>query len=436
MDTEPQFFFDLSTMARFSLKFNRVGLYFRFACFVAMILVLSKFAVGDRWRVVQLSLIAAGLALAWLDGHPELEQWAAKNGVVAPLVRYFYRHRTVSAATPSGLCEGLGVVSAALLFGGPYAASISVSRSYALLVVILYAWSAFAEVVVHPGYYRESNTMSLLLARWLLPAAAAIAAFLLFYWPFGAHPASLVIAAALAAALLLLWVYAWTVNLLGRCARVTADEWASAVAAYQRDDHTEIVHRAKAQLRAQQLVAVDESAQSALSYALLVIEDARRHILLGIPDDGFVPHPVQETWSQYLSTLPGEFTRRRLRLQDNTSGDAWISSAVQVLQYVLVDLVGNALRASSNGLIQVDIRTSNRAGSHCATVQVIDDGVGGAPDNFTAESSMGALDRICRFHGGKLEIDSNDSGGTVAIASFRYLALGSNFASHSSQGVL
>lgn len=390
------------------------------------------------WRVVQLVPMALGVGFAWLDARPQaLNRTVAKGkGVWHRVGHHFLESRQVAAVNISGVLEGLGAASGALLFAGPFPVhTVPAFRLAAVFALTIFAWNAYSQVVTDAGYQNLANPPRpwTVAVRWLLPPWAATFCYLSFIGPTAPPPIPLPVAAVLAGSFLILWPYMWTVDLLLRCSSTAASDAIAQALWYQRRDSSEWIHRAKNVIRARQglraqrlgtLVAgTGELELSAYSFALFALEDARQDTLALSDRSSVDPRPVSILWKSYLRTLPDGTSRERLRLIDDTNGQELSVQASNVLQHALVDLCSNALRATTTGIVvvKVDFHRDSLPES-IIRITVEDDGNGGVPSQLDESSSLAILQAMCRYWRGDLYVGPKSGGGTVATATFTDLA--------------
>ncbi|HEY3718387.1 MAG TPA: hypothetical protein VGL39_28010 [Jatrophihabitantaceae bacterium] len=414
--------FGFTTVARFIETANQVGALVRAVCMITMVACLWAGA-ADRWRIVQILPAVVGLALSWYESKSErLMRLQQRGGPLRLVGSHFLGHKETASATVSGLLEGVGIVGGALLFAGPWPVTLSGGlRTVALIGLTVYVWIAFGQIATDPGYYNSARPpgRALVAFRWVLPAFTASVAFLVFCGPSDPPPIRLGTAVALATLLLLLWPYMGVVDLLVRSAQSVAREWLSAVMFDERDNHAEAVHAAKGQMRVRQMLARSDVEHDAYSHALVAIEAARRQVLADRSAAGQTDAAFSELWATYASTLVDAAVRDRVQVRDRTGGRLMPLSTVQLILYALVDLVGNALRASTDGRVGVSVSLADRSPhTHWVGIVVEDRGAGYSPGAIAGDSSMGTLDRMCRYRGGQLSVGPSDGGGTRVEAAF------------------
>jgi hypothetical protein len=420
--------FRLSAMASYAVTVNRYGIWGRSIAALVMVFAAGLLA-SPAWRAVQLLPLAAGVVLAWTGAYMTVDTEARRGAIRRWLAAHAVDRDTAANANLPGLLEGSGAVAGALLFAGPLPVSMALGvRVVALVVLTAYAWNAFSQVATDPGYYSADAAPArwTVAARWLLPPAAAATALVIFRWPMATKPATAPVpwwtAILLASSFLLIWLYTGTLNLLLRCATVSADAEVIRNLGAQERIHYEYVHRAKNELRPDfRGISSDNAEYLAYSAAVVTVDNAIRDIkayAAGNRDDA---HPVAELWHRYRATISGIAVRDRLRLADFTASRKLSHMEGLILQSIFVGLVSNALRASpahpvtvtvSNGMNDKDMRT--------VRVVVEDDGTGGAPSTFERGSGLAHLHDLCSLYKGGVCITGRDGGGTRAIATFSF----------------
>jgi hypothetical protein len=420
--------FRLAAMARFEMALHRYGVWGRTAAAVIMVVVAVLFA-SPVWRAVQLLLLVTGVALAWIDAYPELVETERRGGV---LRRWFEAHTAnLTTASPdlAGLLEGFGLVAGAFLFAGPLPVTMPQgARVVALVILTAYGWNAFSQVSPDPGYYNTDPGPArwTVVVRWLLPAATAATALVLFAELGASEPAGprvpWWIAALLAGSFLLIWPYIATLNLLLRCAAASASDEVIRNLGTQERIHYEYVHRAKNELRPDfHDVSPGDAEYLAYSAAVVIVDNAVRDIEMSASGRRDDAHKVAELWHRYRGTISGKTVRDRLRLVDLTQSRKLSHMEGLILQSIFVGLVSNALRASADGTVVVTVCDEmNDEDTISVRVIVEDQGVGGAPSEFARGSGLAHLHDLCRRYKGGVSIANREGGGTRAIAEFHY----------------
>lgn len=417
--------FRLSAMASYGMVINRYGVWGRTAAAMIMLLIAGLFA-APSWRAVQLLPLTAGVALAWVDVHPAVAETQVRRGVMRRWLAAHPADLDTATANLAGLLEGFGVVAAGLLFAGPIPASVSRGpRTVALIVVTVYAWNAFSQVTADPGYYNMNPPPArwAVGVKWLLPAATAVVAFVIFrgFGATGAVPVPWWLATLLAGSFLLIWAYAGTLNLLLRCATSAAnDEVISNLGAQERI-HYEYVHRAKNELRPDfRQVSPDTAEYLAYATAVVIVDNAIRDIEAAWDNEDDA-HSIDELWRRYRRTVSGSNVRGRLQLVDMTASRKLSHMEGLILQSIFVGLVSNALRASPDGPVVVTVSDDmNDKDSPTVRVMVEDEGVGGAPSTFEVGTGLAHLQDLCSRYKGGVWVTERHRGGTRAIAAFNY----------------
>ena len=417
--------FRLSVMASYASTIRRYGAWGRLAALAGMILIAGLLA-APVWRTVQFVPMAAGTGLSLLETHPAVLE--SHQGM---LWRWVADHTsallTVAVPNLPGLLEGLGAITAGLFLGGPVPVAMPAdARLISEVLLTGYAWNAFSNVPPDPGYYNTSlpPTRWILAARWLLPPATGVVAFVIYRElgardPVAAPPTWA--AALLAASFLLLWPYGWTLDVLLRAAQITAENEVLSNLELQRHVHYEYAHRAKNELRPEFQDASSSEVFDAYSSAVVAVDNVIRDILASDSGNFQDAHPAAELWQRYHATLAGAAIRGRLTFTDHTGGRSVSHMEGLILQSIFVGLVSNALRATPDGPVSVTVSDDpgEGHGSH-VRVCVEDAGAGGVPETFAEGSGLGRLTSLCNRYDGGVVIGGRQGGGTRAIAEFRY----------------
>jgi hypothetical protein len=419
--------FRLSALARYEMTIYRYGVWGRTAAAVLMVVVAGLFA-SPAWRTVQLLLLLAGVSLAWIDAYPELVDTEAGSGALRRWLDAHTANLTTASPNLAGLLEGFGVVAGAFLFAGPRPVTMPAgARVVALVALTAYGWNAFSQVAADPGYYNTDPAPARwwVAVRWLLPAAAAASALVLFLELGASEPAGARapwwFAALLAGSFLLIWPYAATLNLLLRCAAESAGDEVIKNLGVQERIHYEYVHRAKNELRPDfHEVSPGDAEYLAYSAAVVIVDNAIRDIEMSAAGRRDDAHEVAELWHRYRGTISGRTVRDRLRLVDRTRSRKLSHMEGLILQSIFVGLVSNALHASVDGPVVVTVCDEVNDDMIGVRVVVEDQGAGGAPSTFARGSGLAHLNDLCRRYNGGVSIANCDGSGTRAIAEFSY----------------
>lgn len=418
--------FRLSVMASYAAAIRRHGAWGRLAVLAGMIVTSGLFAI-PTWRLVQFLPMVAGVGLAMVETHPAILE--SRDGAVRRWVAdHSIAQLTVAAPNLPGLLEGLGAVSAGLFLAGP--APVVMPANARLVSEVLltgYTWNAFSNVAADPGYYNTVRppTWWMTAARWLLPPATALVAFVIYVQVGGPTPAAVPLtrwaAAVLGLSFLLLWPYTWTLDVLLHAAEVTADNEVLGNLKSQQHIHYEYTHRAKNELRPEFQDVNSPEVFDAYSAAVVSVDNVIRDILSSDSGNYRDIHPVAELWHRYHATLAGAAIRERLTFADGTGGRLLTHMEGLILQSIFVGLVSNALRATPDGQVTVTVvDVSGVGGGSGVRVRVEDDGVGGVPETFAEGTGLGRLDALCSRYDGGVLLEERPGGGTSATAEFRY----------------
>lgn len=418
--------FRLEVMAGYAGAVNRYGVWCRTAT-LAIILSAACFA-HPLWRAVQLLPVTAGLVFAWMDVYPpESEVLFGSRRLKRWLEARTTDVKDIATPNLAGLLEGFGVVAGALLFAGPLPVSIPQgARLAGIIALTAYCLNAFSQVTVDPGYYRTDAPPArwVIAVRWLLPAATAASAFVMFAGVGAAGSAASRVpfwaATSLACSFLLIWPFTGAMNLLLRYARLSAAGEVTRNLGVQQYIHHEYVHSAKNELRPIFRRPATDAEYDAFSAAVMTVENARRAILTSATADYDDARSAAQLWDAYWSTIDDQESRCLLRFADDTDGRKLPRLEGLILQSILVSFVSNALRARPQQVVVAVSTETCENGVSFVHVAVDDDGTGGAPHVFKKGSSLARLDDTCRQRAGSVHIASRDCGGTQATATFGY----------------
>ena len=167
---------------RYATPLWRIGAAFRAACVGGLWVLLAWFPGGVLPRAsAQLLMVSAGVSMAWIQTQPGILDRLASGRIAAfrKTAGHLRGVRGRATADLSGLLEGVGIILALLLYGGPISVRPLPLPVYVLGLVLITAhvWNAFAQVMTDASWYNpETPPAGGLLAfrPWIPLVVAAI----------------------------------------------------------------------------------------------------------------------------------------------------------------------------------------------------------------------------------------------------------------------
>uniref|UniRef100_UPI002AD37540 hypothetical protein n=1 Tax=Frankia sp. Cr1 TaxID=3073931 RepID=UPI002AD37540 len=103
----------------------------------------------------QLVLVTVGCPMAFIHARPRLVARLEQIPGLRWLADHLFQARGHAEVDLPGLLEGFGILSAGLLFAGPWAVPglSAAARSVALLACVSFTWMVFLNVVLDAGWY-------------------------------------------------------------------------------------------------------------------------------------------------------------------------------------------------------------------------------------------------------------------------------------------
>jgi signal transduction histidine kinase len=321
----------------------------------------------------------------------------------------------------SGLLEGFGIISAALLFAGPLEVRPLPATVYglAMVLIVIHVWSAFLQAMTDSTWYATDPppARALLVLRPLIPLIVAVLLFAILgypvYWQHQEVPGGLFAAILAAAAVLLLLPCTVIYELILRGAR---DALVLLARRYRADDavtvHSLIKNAAYALISE---VDGDPGAgpeTRALAREMLALTEEARLMVLGRAAEFGT---VELLWHCVTRTLPsGGDTVAGL---DPASRSVQLSGTdYQLARRCLIDLVTNAWKAGAHR-IEVAISVEEQPGTaRPQTVLRVDDDGPGMPAGVLENpaTSLAVMAEHLRGYAGSLAFSPRAGGGTRA----------------------
>jgi len=413
----------------------RIGAAFRAACVCGLWVLLAWFpASALPQAAAQLLMVSAGAAMAWIQAHQGLLDRLAAGRIAALRKTAWHLHGARSRATAdlAGLLEGVGIILAVLLFGGPICVRPLPLPVYVIGLVLITAhvWSAFAQVMTDASWYNPDQppARGLVGFRPWIPATVAAIEIVLITSPTQAGrdrlPAGLILPLLLAGSVLLLLPFTMVFELLLRGGLEACEISMSEV---RRNDsitvHSLVKNGAHALIRQIQADGgADQETRSLADSMLLLAEEARQIMLGGGPP----AESVALLWDCVLQVVPAD--RRAGMILDARSRHLLMGKTDYGLaRRILPDLVTNAWKAGARR-VEVAVRQQEhrneasggpgRPARPWVTVSVDDDGPGMPALEAASRTSLRILDEHLRRFDGAV-VAERRGGGTRVLARWK-----------------
>ena len=409
---------------RYQTPMWRAGALLRAGCMAGFWVLLLWFP-HQAWPkgAALLVLGSAGAVTAWAHNRSSLLDLLVARDIpgLGAVARHLLGARQRATIDLSGLLEGFGIISAALLFAGPLEVRPLPATVYglAMVLIVIHVWSAFLQAMTDSTWYATDPppARALLVLRPLIPLIVAVLLFAILgypvYWQHQAVPGGLFGVILAAAAVLLLLPYTVIYELILRGAR---DSLVLLARRYRADDavtvHSLVKNAAYALISE---VDGDPGAgpetRSLAREMLALTEEARLMVLGRAAELG----TVELLWHCVTRILPsGGETVAGL---DPASRSVQLSGTdYQLARRCLVDLVTNAWKAGAHR-IEVAISVEEQPGTaRTQTVLRVDDDGPGMPAGVLENpaTSLAVMAEHLRGYAGSLAFSPRAGGGTRA----------------------
>ncbi|MGH3185578.1 MAG: hypothetical protein ACRDOE_27250, partial [Streptosporangiaceae bacterium] len=316
-----------------------------------------------------LTLGSVGAVTAWAHNRSSLLDFLVARDIagLSAAARHLLGARERATADLSGLLEGFGIISVALLFAGPLEVRPLPATVYALgtVLIVIHVWSAFLQAMTDSTWYAPDTPpgRAVLALRPLMPLIVAMILFAILaypvYWRHQAVPGGLFGVILAAAVILLLLPFTLIYELVLRGAR---DAVAWQARRYRADDaitvHSLVKNAAYALISEVDAdPATGPETRSLAREMLALTEEARLMVLGRAAELG----TVELLWHCVTRILPsGGGTRAEL---DPASRSVQLSGTdYQLARRCLVDLMTNAWKAGARR-IEVAISVAEQPGT-------------------------------------------------------------------------
>jgi hypothetical protein len=215
---------------RYQTPLWRAGALLRAGCMAGFWVLLLWFPAGSAARVPPCSRSArSGAVTAWAHNRSSLLDFLVDRDIpgLSAVARHLIGARQRAAADLSGLLEGFGIISVALLFAGPVAVRPLPAIVYELgtVLIVVHVWSAFLQAMTDSSWYSPDVPpgRAVLLLRPVMPLIVAAILFAILgypiYWEHEAVPGGLFGVILACAVVLLLLPFTLVYELILRAAR-------------------------------------------------------------------------------------------------------------------------------------------------------------------------------------------------------------------------
>jgi hypothetical protein len=414
---------------RYQTPLWRAGAMLRAGCMAAFWVLLLWFP-HDTWPkdAAMLALGSIGAVTAWAHNRSSLLDFLAVRNVVglSAAARHLIGAKERATADLSGLLEGFGIISVALLFAGPLEVRPLPDTVYALgmVLIVIHVWSAFMQAMTDSSWYAPDVPpgRAVLVLRPLMPLLVAVILFAILgypvYWNHQAVPGGLFGVILATAVVLLLLPFTLIYELVLRGAR---DASGAEVRRHRAEDAV-TVHSLVKNAEYALISEVDSDpgagpeTRSLAREMLALTEEARLKLL----DRAAKLGSVELLWHCVTRILPsgGDVTAEL----DPASRSVQLSGTdYQLARRCLVDLITNAWKAGARR-IEVAIRLEEQPGTaRTQTVLRVDDDGPGMPAGVLDDpaTSLAVMAEHLRGYSGSLAFSPRNGSGTRACVRWR-----------------
>jgi len=409
---------------RYQTPMWRAGAMLRAGCMAGFWLLLLWFPAGS-WPqgAAMLALGTIGAVTAWAHNRSSLLDFLVARDVpgLSAAASHLIGARQRATADLSGLLEGFGIISVALLYAGPFAVRPLPALVYALgtVLIVVHVWSAFLQAMTDSSWYSPDPPpgRAVLLLRPVMPLIVATILFAILgypvYWRHEAVPGGLFGVILACAVVLLLVPFTLVFELVLRAAR---DALATQARRYRADDavtvHSLVKNAAYALISEVDSDSGAGAETRSLAREMLALTEEARLLVLGRAAD---LGSVELLWHCVTRILPsGGQTTAQL---DPASLSVQLSGTdYQLARRCLVDLMTNAWKAGARR-IEVAVRVAEQPGAARAQtmLRVDDDGPGMPPGVLDdPATSLAVMAEHLRGYSGSLTFSARAEGGTRA----------------------
>jgi hypothetical protein len=175
---------------RYQTPMWRAGAMLRAACMAGFWLLLLWFPPGT-WPqgAAMLALGTIGAVTAWAHNRSWVLDFLVARDVpgLSAAARHLIGAKQRATADLSGLLEGFGIISVALLYAGPVEVRPLPALVYALgtVLIVIHVWSAFLQAMTDSSWYSPDSPpgRAVLVLRPVMPLIVAIILFAILGYP-------------------------------------------------------------------------------------------------------------------------------------------------------------------------------------------------------------------------------------------------------------
>ena len=406
---------------RYQTPLWRAGALLRGGCIAGFWVLLIWFPPGSLPQgAAMLALGSVGAVTAWAHNRSSLLDFLVDRDIpgLGAVARHLLGARERATADLSGLLEGFGIISVALLFAGPVAVRPLPATVYELgtVLIVVHVWSAFLQAMTDSSWYSPDMPpgRTVLLLRPVMPLIVAMILFAILgypvYWQHQAVPGGLFGVILACAVVLLLLPFTLIYELILRAAR---DALVLLARRYRAEDAVTVHSLVKNAVYA--LISEVDSDSGAgaetrlLAREMLALTEEARLLALGRAAD---LDGVELLWHCVTRVLP---TRGQIMAElDPASRSVQLSGTdYQLARRCLVDLMTNAWKAGARR-IEVTVRVAEQPGAARpqTVLRVDDDGPGMPPgvlDN--PATSLAVMAEHLRGYSGSLTFSARAGAG-------------------------
>ncbi len=411
---------------RYQTPLWRAGALLRAGCMAGFLVLLLWFPYHTWPKGAALLVLgSAGAVTAWAHNRSSLLDLLVARDIpgLSAVARHLLGARQRATVDLSGLLEGSGIISAAMLFAGPLEVRPLPATVYGLgmVLIVIHVWSAFLQAMTDSTWYASDPppARALLVLRPLIPLIVAVLLFAILgypvYWQHQAVPGGLFGAILAAAAVLLLLPYTLIYELILRGAR---DAVVLLARRYRADDAV-TVHSLVKNAAYALISEVDDDPGAgpetrALAREMLALTEEARLMVLGRAAE---LGTVELLWHCVTRILPSD--GETVAGLDPASRSVQLSGTdYQLARRCLVDLMTNAWKAGAHR-IEVAISVEEQPGTdRTQTVLRVDDDGPGMPAGVLENpaTSLAVMAEHLRGYAGSLAFSPRAGGGTRACA--------------------
>lgn len=410
---------------RYQTPLWRFGAMLRAGCMAGFWVLLLWFPSRTLAKdAAMLALGSVGALTAWAHNRSSLLDVLVERNVpvLSRVAGHLLSARERATADLSGLLEGFGIISVALLYAGPLQVRPLPATVYAigLVLITVHVWSAFMQAMTDASWYAPGSPpgRAVQVLRPLMPLLVALVTVAILaspvYWRHQAVPGGLFAAVLAGGTILLLLPFTAIYELVLRGAR----DASVLEVLHAREDNAVTVHslvKNAARILYNQVErdpAVGAEIRSLAREMLALSEEARLMILGRAAELGSATGLLDSV----TRSLPAGTATVTL---DPASDETTLSSTdYQLARRCLLDLITNAWKAGA-AHIDVAIGVEQRPGSaRTQTVLRVDDDGPGMPPGVLDDpaTSLAVLAEHLWAYAGSLTFSARAGGGTSVHA--------------------